>query len=299
MALEITKKELEKLIYDFQTVANRFLETKYDEYYLDNEGMRNLDRFIKFIEERPILSDFIQQKTSKSFDFSSLNLQNFPQVMYQVPSESEEDEIAFIYQFLKAALEKHYKNPSSQNFIHLAKFVCSGSNLKKVLENFKNNLIKRLVDYILLYLNGLKINMVNEEEARIQIQVHGNNYGDNLASITSTMNIDQRNSSIGVGVNQGEINAEKLAGTINYSSQVNEVLRLIETLHQNLDSLPSDHQDVAVESLETVKAEVTTPTKSSKLKSALIVLWTIGKDVASFSNSVSAIAERLGIHLLG
>jgi hypothetical protein len=54
-----------------------------------------------------------------------------------------------------------------------------------------------------------------------------------------------------------------------------------------------------VYSLETLEAEVVTPTKPGKLKSALFALWSVGKDVASFANALSAIAERLGIHLHG
>lgn len=48
----------------------------------------------------------------------------------------------------------------------------------------------------------------------------------------------------------------------------------------------------------TLLAEIITPTKPGKLKSALFALWSVGKDVAIFGNAVSAIAERLGIHLI-
>lgn len=83
------------------------------------------------------------------------------------------------------------------------------------------------------------------------------------------------------------------------SSNINEILKVIELLHQQLKSLPSDNQDVAVDSLETLKSEIITPTKPGRLKSALFALWSIGKDVATFANAVSAIAERLGINLIG
>jgi len=51
--------------------------------------------------------------------------------------------------------------------------------------------------------------------------VEGNNSGHNLGGIMNEMNLDQRNSSIGVGGNQGNINTEKLAGTLNEAEKQN------------------------------------------------------------------------------
>jgi hypothetical protein len=82
------------------------------------------------------------------------------------------------------------------------------------------------------------------------------------------------------------------------SSDINEIIKLTELLYQQLKSIPSENQDVAADSLETLKAEIITPTKPGRLKSSLFALWSVGKDVATFANAVSAIAERLGIHMI-
>lgn len=51
--------------------------------------------------------------------------------------------------------------------------------------------------------------------------VKGNNSGHNLGGIMNEMNLDQSNSSIGVGGNQGNITTEKLAGTLNEAERQN------------------------------------------------------------------------------
>ena len=100
-------------------------------------------------------------------------------------------------------------------------------------------------------------------------------------------------------VNSFQNAAENLAGTINNSPQVNEILELIETLHQNISSISSEYQGFVTESIETLESEVKNPTKNFNLKTLLFALWGIGKDVALFGNAVFAIAERFGITLPG
>lgn len=83
----------------------------------------------------------------------------------------------------------------------------------------------------------------------------------------------------------------------NNGSDINEVLKLTEFLRQQIADISPENQDVAVDSLETLDAEVITPTKPAKIKSALFALWSVSKDIASVSNTVLAIADKLGIHL--
>lgn len=93
------------------------------------------------------------------------------------------------------------------------------------------------------------------------------------------------------------------SGSINnaFSQQtdvdINQILQLIKSLSQQIEVISPENQDVVVDSLETLEAEVITPTKPAKLKSALFALWSVSKDVASFANVVLAIAEKSGIHL--
>lgn len=86
-----------------------------------------------------------------------------------------------------------------------------------------------------------------------------------------------------------------------YVSQVNnigaEVQDTIKKLKSLVGSLPENHQNDASEVIEDLQEEIANPTKQSRLKSSLITLWQLGKDVANFANSVSAVAQRFGIDL--
>jgi len=291
--IKLSKQELQKISLDFRTVANRLIRTRHE------DGISNLKRFIKHLDSNPIINKFIQQHNSHQFNIESI-ISNYPYLNNPIPDESEAEEISFIYQILKYALKKY---DYSDGYLHFAGAFCGHSGkIQEILDRLNSIMILPFYNYIANYISKLQIDMGDDENARTIIQVQGDNYGNNLGFIMNEMNIDQSNSSIGVGVNQGEISAEKLAGIINETEKASldkdEIIKLVEVLRQQLEALPSDNQDVAVDSLETLQSEIITPTKPAKVKSALFALWSVGKDVATFGNAVSAIAERLGIHLI-
>jgi hypothetical protein len=104
--------------------------------------------------------------------------------------------------------------------------------------------------------------------------------------------IDQKGSSIGIGVSKGGAQAEKIAGTINEFH--NEILPMIESLRQQIEAL--DNHTVRTEALQYLDDVVTeiqssTP-KQSRLKAFLDALWNVVKDTAVVANAVTAVAER-------
>lgn len=115
-----------------------------------------------------------------------------------------------------------------------------------------------------------------------------------------TQNNDFRNATLGGGVAGRDING----AVINTVSQdmgtsKDEILRLIGALRQELPNLDPDNQDVATESLAALEEEIATPTKLSRFKILLFALWSVGKDVITFANTLTALADRLGIQLPG
>ncbi len=83
-------------------------------------------------------------------------------------------------------------------------------------------------------------------------------------------------------------------------SREDNFVQLIESLRQQIQDL--ENQEVrseALEHLEDLEIEVSSSTpKQSKLKAYLKMLWDVGKDFTLIANSVTALAERLGIKLL-
>lgn len=110
--------------------------------------------------------------------------------------------------------------------------------------------------------------------------------------------IDQKGSSIGIGVNKGGVQAEKIAGTINEAQ--NDSLQLIELLRQQIEAL--DNQEVrheALEHLDDLATEIQSSTpKPSRIKAFSSALWNVVKDISLVANAVTALAERFGVHLL-
>jgi hypothetical protein len=142
-----------------------------------------------------------------------------------------------------------------------------------------------------------------------QCVLHQSNYTASDGSQTIT-NLQQglimsnnRSTNINAGRDAiGNVGGDNSGSIKNLLSQqtnadIDEILQLIKSLHQQIEAISPENQDVAVDSLETLEAEVITPTKPAKLKSALLALWSVGKDVVSFANVVLAIAEKFGIHL--
>jgi hypothetical protein len=231
----ITKDELRKLSIEFRTVSGRLIRTHPD------EGMSNLKRFMNFIENSLIIKGFIQENNTNPYNIEFV-LGNISSVEeYIIPDDSQEKEISFTYQLLKYGLEKYYQYSDGYQYLSYALFGYCG-NTKEQVERFNFSVVKPLVNYIENHLTHLQIDMGDAEQARISIQqVYGDNYGDNLGigGTRSEMNINQSNSSLGVGVNQGEINAEKLAGTINEEQKPNlaeaaaEIRQLLNQLEQS------------------------------------------------------------------
>lgn len=78
-----------------------------------------------------------------------------------------------------------------------------------------------------------------------------------------------------------------------------EVFQIIESLKQAVDTLPLNSQDVAAESLTIIEEEINTPKNPSRIKTALFALWSVAKEIATFANAITALAERFNIHLPG
>jgi len=85
----------------------------------------------------------------------------------------------------------------------------------------------------------------------------------------------------------------------NIGSDAAEILQMLHALRQDVSSLPPERQTVAIEALADIEAEVTTPTRASRIPGGLLLLWRVTKDIASTANAVTALAQRFGIdHLL-
>jgi len=118
-----------------------------------------------------------------------------------------------------------------------------------------------------------------------------------LSSVIVTMNQTTINGDAIGNVISSSVNAP-ITTTISNShrtEEFSEILKAIAELRQHINSLPNEFQDVAADALDTLESEITTPTKTAKLKVALFSLWGVAHGVATFANAVTAIADRFGV----
>jgi DNA-binding MarR family transcriptional regulator len=87
--------------------------------------------------------------------------------------------------------------------------------------------------------------------------------------------------------------------TQNIGSDTTEILQMLQALRQEVSSLPPENQTTAIEALDDIEEEVKTPTRASRIRGGLLALWSVVKDITSFANAVTALAQRFHLdHLL-
>jgi len=116
----------------------------------------------------------------------------------------------------------------------------------------------------------------------------------NFIETMNQTNISAQRDAIG-NISSSEVNAP-VTNTVSYSESNNqEILQAIAELRQQINTLAEENQDVATDALDTLESEVKSPTKPTKVKTALFSLWGIAQGIASFANAVTAIADRFGV----
>jgi hypothetical protein len=301
--VKITKKDLKMLSVRFRTVASRLLKTSYD------EGMSNLKRFITFIESDLIIYDFIQKQQFKIFDIESIFAGYHYQYWgrYPIPNESEKDEIAFTYQLLKYGLKNC--NDDYHGYAWLAKPYQTKSS-QEGIDLFNKNVVQPFVHYIENHLTQLQVDMGEDEQAKIHIQVYGNNLGDIMPSAdnqSKSVNYSFGNSKWGGGF--AAEGGTQYGGTLNDFSQnisqnIDEITSLIQSLRNTAQEFPTEEREQALVHLEDLEEDIHQPEKrkpnrvKTRLTALLAIAIGVGGAVATatdFTNNILELSEKLGV----
>jgi hypothetical protein len=182
--INISKNELKKLSRDFRFFAGRLLRTS------QQEGISNLKRLLQFIENSPILNDFVQSNHVVQYNeddfFQSSGRYNLP--------EKNNEEISFIYQLLRYGSEKFSRYDDFP--LRINGYRGSGRNIQSWVNNFNKEVVSPFVNYVEAYIQGLIMDMGDSEQRSIHIEVQGDLHGD----IMKTQNNDFKNANISGGV---------------------------------------------------------------------------------------------------
>lgn len=189
--MEINKKELKKTSRKFRQMASRVLNAHY------NEINSIIKMFIEYIEDTPIINEYIQ-----SIFVEYPNLQDeIKQVsasygrLVLSTGDTPEQEINYVYQILKYISENTSVQTSALGWGYT-----SSKKYQDMVKEFGNRVVMPFVDGINVYLSDIATDMGYDEESRFMINVSGGQAQVNISNDNSTLNATQN-----IQVNLSEI----------------------------------------------------------------------------------------------
>lgn len=116
--------------------------------------MRLATRFIRYIDNEPILCDFISKNNVENFDRKEIIHSNEINQKFNIPLEVSE-EIAFIYQLLKYITENfdRYDTVTRPYAFYI------GAKIADSIREFNREVVKLLVNHITDYLEEKEIEL--------------------------------------------------------------------------------------------------------------------------------------------
>lgn len=264
--MEINKKQLKVIVYNFKVKAKNLMNTDCSEFN------SNLKRFINHIDSEEIINNYIKSNILNEIDiqkeFDEIQ-KSYGRLIFDI-GITENEEVSTVYQILKFICDTNY----NVFRIGLLDGYCGSKKFQDKIDAFNNRVTKVLIQHIETYLTTIAINMGFDEEVNYMINVeNGGNVQVNVANGGSTINANQ---------------------TINY----NELLGLAEQVEKNLDdTLDEKIKQEIQENLECIKdIAKDKETKKSIItmcKNAFINILPKVAGMVNLTASITAIIEFL------
>lgn len=172
----MSKKDFSTLSFKFRKVASRLFSSNGMQ-----DVLHNLKLFMNFIEQEPVIADFIGKQNQTQFDMDQIIKDRHYNSYFSLPDDSD-DEVAFIYQLLKFGCDNFN---DYYNFCH-----GYGRSYSDQIRNFNNHIVKTLYEAITTFLGEWSITMGYDENEKIKIigPVGQFNYAKDKATINATQN---------------------------------------------------------------------------------------------------------------
>lgn len=248
---------MKKVLYDFNSIANRFMRVDYQEYN------SVLGKFLAYIDDAEIIADYIRDCGQPIYnvkaEIDEVN-KSFGCAIFEL-GDTEQQEVANIYHILKYCFENDILIPRT-----IARSYSSSNKYQDMAKEFNERVSMVLINHIEGYLTKIGIDMGMDEHIKYSITV--NNGQVNLASDSATINATQNNG----------VDAQQLQG-------------LLEAVRKESTGLSKEDSEIAVDNLEVVESELAQPTpRRGFLKTALAGLQMI-KGTAEFGAAVVALVQ--------
>ena len=244
--MNINKKELKIISYDFNCVGNRVIRAAYDEF------QSVLKIFLKYIDETEIIKDYISVCKRNGYDVEkevkSVSLSWGREVLDL--GITQEEEIFTVYSVLK------YIDDKNIDIVELGRGYTSSNKYRDIVKEFNNRVTLVLIQYIAAYLTKIGIEMGYDEEDKYMITING---GSGVQ-----VNISKDNSTINAVQNNG-INTEELDISIRESLN---------------NDIPEEEKEMIEENIETIKQELSNNSpKKGLIKSCILGLKNVVESI--------------------
>ncbi len=263
--MQMTKKKLKKIIYDFNSISNRLLQSDSDNY------LSALQRFLEYLNSQELIKNYIESQEKLVSGFSDEEIHNiFNELATSfgrkkvLLSGITEEEIKYTHSLLLYITERQVPF-NSGFFIGFS----SSNKFDDKIKGFNEKISKILIMHVEDYLTKLGIDMGMDDSAVFNIS---NNQGQ--------VNIAQDNSRID-------------ATQISNNEQFKKLDSLVEGLLENLKELSSvkDKCD-AEENVTFIKEELKKDSPRKSVVSGCVeTLKKIAKNVPEAVGFAASVAE--------
>jgi hypothetical protein len=206
----IDEREFQIIYRDFRRISSNLLNANFQDANLE------LQRFLNFINETPLIKSFIDKHNTITFDESRFEPQT---QVYELPINKSE-EIAFIYQLLM------YHNSKQTEYWKIG-YAYGYKKLQDHVQGFNDRVVKRLYNHILDYLGDIAMDNDFDRRSKTEIKVttSGNQspvvIGNEGSNVQSTININNTQTQDAVKT------IEELITALKSTNEIDEELKLV------------------------------------------------------------------------
>lgn len=234
-------KQLKLLSLDFRRKSSQLLNS--DQHDADV----NLCRFVDFIENTPMLHNIVHDVVDVTeFDFKECFLiDGGSWIGIQVPID-EKKHIKAMYDYAN-----YIANSETESIVYQAqRYPCSSSKWSEIIQNYLNDAIKPLIDFINDSISKEIILMQQEENA-----------------VSMTQNIGTVNGNV-VQQQHGNVNITNLTGIS--SEDLNGLIEKIMASLPEIKDVDTEEVDSVKDDLESLQEQIQSPTpKKNRMQKAL------------------------------
>lgn len=256
--MELNKKELRKLLLEFNGISSRFMGVNYEDY---DDVLR---KFLTFMETQPVINDFIKDCGPPIFDVEQeiKRVSDDQRALLHLGS-FEKEEVSNIYHILKYCSDNQIDIP-----FRIADSYSNSTQYQDMSDAFNKRVVFVLISHIRKYLEKIGVDMGMDENTKYSITV--NNGQVNLANDQATIN-----------------------ATMNNGVDMPTLITLISEVKQTLsDEFSTEEQEEVNDSLETLKEELSKNSpRKGLVKTALKGLTSLSNKSVQFAAAVATIGS--------